>query len=160
MNIKNFFESKTSKGVFYGITIVIVVLFIFQAGMMVGYHKAAFSYRWGDNYSRTFGESRHMIPGFPSGGFMNAHGATGKIIKIDLPTFIIESQDNTEKVIVIKDDTIIRRFRDEVKSSDLKVDDIVVVIGTPNDKGQVEAKFIRLMPSTSDRIESGKAQTK
>jgi hypothetical protein len=41
---------------------------------------------------------------------------------------------------------MIERLRETVKISDLKVDDFVVVIGEPNDSGQIEAKFIRLLP--------------
>ena len=37
-------------------------------------------------------------------------------------------------------------MRDEIKISDLKIGDFIVVIGSPNTDGQVEAKFIRLMP--------------
>jgi hypothetical protein len=51
-----------------------------------------------------------------------------------------------EKIIVLQDSTDIRRFRDVIKSSDLKVDDNIVVIGEPNAKGQIEAKLVRVMP--------------
>jgi hypothetical protein len=56
--------------------------------------------------------------------------------------------------VVIKEDTAIMRFRETIKPSDLKVDDSIVVIGEPNDAGQIEAKFIRVMPSpTGDLFE-------
>ena len=71
----------------------------------------------------------------------------GKIIKIELPTIIVMDKDNTEKVVLIKDDTKIQNKKQDIKNLDLKVDDFIVVIGSPDDQGQIEAKFIRLMPA-------------
>jgi|SRR3989344_4521504 len=147
MHYKELLQSKVPKKILYGIGIAVIALVIFQAGVFVGYHKAAFSYRWGDNYYRTFGEPQKRFGReFPRGGFSDAHGATGKIIKIDLPTFVVQGQDNIEKIVVIKNDTAIRRSRNAAQQTDLKIDDFVVVIGSPNDQGQIEAKLIRLMP--------------
>jgi hypothetical protein len=33
-----------------------------------------------------------------------------------------------------------------IKLADLKIGDIIVIIGSPNDKGQIEAKIIRVFP--------------
>jgi hypothetical protein len=57
-----------------------------------------------------------------------------------------DNKDNTEKVVLIKDDTQIQKMMISVKASGLSVDDFVVVIGDPNNQGQIEAKFIRIMP--------------
>lgn len=130
-----------------GIGLAIIVLVIFQAGIFVGYKKASFSYRWGDNYSRNFGgRMNRPFMGMIRGEFSNAHGTIGKIIKIDLPTFVIESNDNIEKIIVLKNDTIIKKFRETIKPEDLKDNDSVVIIGSPDSEGKIEAKLIRLMP--------------
>jgi hypothetical protein len=144
-DIKKVFESKVSFRILCGIGIVIVALLIFSAGMTVGFNKASFGRAWGENYERNFG----MAPNHPILGrdnFPNANGAIGKIIKIELPTIIVQDKDNTEKVILLKGDTKIQEGRESVTASDLKVNDFVVVIGTPNDQGQVEAKLIRVMP--------------
>ena len=155
MNIKDVFQSKIFRRVLVGIGVAIIALVIFQAGIFVGYRKSGFSYRWGENYYRTFGEHRgrfgKRMPGFPRGrDFSNSHGATGKIVRVDLPTAVIADEDGVEKIIAIKDDTIIRRFRETVKPTDLKPDDFVTVIGSPNDQSQIEAKLIRLLPSPPD----------
>ena len=52
-----------------------------------------------------------------------------------------------EKIVLVNDQTVIRRGRDNVKVSDLKVDNNLVVIGDPNEMGQIAAKLIRLMPA-------------
>ena len=149
MSPKDLIESKKMRAVLYTLGLAILGLGIFQAGVMVGYRKAAFSYNWGNSYYRTFGERGGGFSHGPQmmGNFLNAHGATGRIVKITLPTFIIEGgEDHVEKEILVKDNTIIRRFRDTLTSSDLKIDDFVVIIGSPNDTSQIEAKLIRLLP--------------
>lgn len=144
-DIKSAFESKVSFRILYGIGIAIVALLIFSAGVTVGFRKASFGRSWGENYERNFG----LMPDRPILGrdnFPNANGAIGKIIKIELPTIIVQDRSGTEKVILIKTDTQIQEMRAPVLTTDLKVDDFVVIIGTPNTQGQVEAKFIRVMP--------------
>lgn len=143
--MKSFFDSKTIFKILCVIGATVIALLIFSLGVTVGYRKASFGRAWGENYERNFG----MGPGGPMLGrdnFPNAHGAVGKIIKIELPTVIVQDRDNTEKTILIKNDTQIQSARNSITTNDLKIDDFVVVIGDPNNQGQIEAKFIRVMP--------------
>jgi len=145
-NIRKVLESKTAVRILYVIGIFIIVMLIFSAGIIVGFHKASFGHAWEENYEHNFG----MIPNRPMLGednFPNAHGAIGKIIKIELPTIIVQDKDNTEKVILTKSDTQIQKLKENIPTTDLKIDDFIVVIGTPNQQGQIEAKFIRIMPA-------------
>lgn len=147
--IKNLWQSKFFKGVICTLTILIAVLIIFQAGRFVGFHQAGFSYRMGDNYYRAFEgprQGREMGGGIPYGNMPGGHGAVGKIVKINLPTIIISTPDNLEKTILLGKDTLIRRFRDNASSSDLKVGEMAVVLGEPNQESVIEAKLIRLLP--------------
>lgn len=85
------------------------------------------------------------------GNMPNAHGAVGKIIKVELPTVVVfDGKDLTEKVIVIDDKTEIRKMRDIVSIDDLKLDEHIIVIGSPNSSGQIEAKLIRFIPAPPD----------
>lgn len=149
-NFKDFFQSKKFTKTLCGIGVAIAVLFVFQAGVFVGYKKASFSHRWGDNYHRAFGERKHK-GAFYKGGFQKdfsvAHGSVGKIISISLPSITIEDSDNTEKIALISDKTIVRRFREAINPADLKIDDFAVVIGSPDEQGRIEASLIRIMPS-------------
>lgn len=144
-DIKRVFDSRISFRILCGIGIIIVILLIFSAGITVGFRKASFGRAWGENYERNFG-FRPNRPILGSDNFPNAHGAIGKIIKIELPTIIVQDKDNTEKVVLIKSDTQIQKMMSVVKTSDLAIDDYVVIIGSPNDQGQIEAKLIRIMP--------------
>lgn len=147
MDINKIFQSKASQGILFGLAGLIVVLFIFKVGMVVGSRKADFSSRWGEKYHQNFAG--------PRGGFFNdlgredfieANGVFGQVIKIDGQTLVVKGRDNVERIVLVKEDTAIMRFREKIKPSDLKNDDYVVVIGEPNDNGQIEAKLIRVLP--------------
>lgn len=150
MDLNNFFQSKTFKKILCGIGAVVVFLFVLQAGMFIGYKKASFSYLLGDNYHNTFGPRGGSMMGFPRGGFSGAHGVIGKIVKADSGTLVIEGQDKIEKIVLIKENTVIMSLRNAIKPTDLKVDDFIVVMGSPDDKGQIEAKLIRIMPQAPE----------
>jgi hypothetical protein len=154
--ITKIFKSKVFKTVTYTLGGLVIVFIIFQAGMIAGFRKVSFGRDWGDNYTRNFGSPHqvfHMM-GQEFGDFENmpnAHGAVGKIIKVELPTIVVsDGKDQTEKIIVIDDKTEIRRMRDIVSKDELKVDEHIIVIGTPNSSGQIEAKLIRFIPAPPD----------
>jgi len=147
MDFNKFFQSKIFKIIVFGIAGLIAVLLVFQAGMMVGFKKANFSYRWGENYHRNFAGPRNgFFEDFIGKDFIDAHGVFGSIIKIDPSTLIIKGMNDLEKIILLKDDSVIKRFQDTVRPDDLKVGEYIVVIGSPNDAGQIEAKLIRILP--------------
>ncbi len=145
--MKQLFQSKIFKIVLWGIGIVIVLLLTFRAGEFIGSNKAEFSYRWGENYYRRFAGPKEGFPGNMMGrDFLMGHGTKGYIIKISSTTLTIKDQDGTEKEILISDKTAVRSFRNEISASDLKIDDQVAIIGSPNNAGQIEARLIRVLP--------------
>lgn len=147
MHIQEYIRSQSFKGVLIGFCLAIIALLIFQAGIAMGYRKASFAYRFGDNYYRAFDERPGKFSVFLHNDKMAAHGAAGKVMSIDLPTFVVAGPDNIEKVVLIQDDTLIRRFDAEVTPEELKVDDFTVVLGEPNENSQIEAKLIRVLPT-------------
>jgi hypothetical protein len=148
MDFVKIFKSKTFKIVLSAIAGLIIVLLILALGMFIGYRKANFSYRWGENYHKNFGGPRGgFFQDFSGRDFIEGHGTFGQIIKIDGQTLVTKGQDGVEKIILIKDDTAIKRSREDIKLADLKINDYIVTIGEPNDAGQIEAKLIRIMPS-------------
>jgi len=152
--IKKFAESKNFKKLIYVLGIIFILALVFQAGMIVGFKKASFSRDWGDNYERNFGPKREG-PSFIRDnmkGIPNAHGAIGKIIKVEFPNIVVLDKDQTEKVIIIKDDTSILEKKEILQKESLTVDKFVVVIGNPNAEGQIEAKMIRIMPAPENMM--------
>lgn len=128
-----------------------VAVLIFGAGVFVGQMKARFSYRWAENYHQNFGGPRSGFLGDwrsrpfpPREDFMGGHGIFGPIIKIDGSTLVINGKNGVETTVLVSDKTEIRSPQGALKIGDLKVDDQITVIGSPNSQGQIEAKLIRV----------------
>ncbi len=150
MNIKELINSKKFKAAITVIALAVVVLAVFQVGVFVGFKKASFAKNWGDNYYRTFGRPQNdfKMPGMPKMdiGLTDSHGVAGRVLRVAPPRLMIESPEKIEKSVIIGDKTIIRRFRDNVDISSIQQDEFVVVLGSPNETGEIEAGFVRLMP--------------
>ncbi len=149
MDTKKLFESEAFQRSVIGVGIALAVLVVFQAGVFVGFHKAGFSYRMGDNYYRAFGVAQGPFPHEFVADFPNAHGAIGKIVSVQLPTFVIEEENHSEKVILLTGNTAIRRLKGVATTSDIVPGEFAVVIGAPNDNAEVEAALVRLLPPPS-----------
>lgn len=152
--IKKIVESKNFKIATYVLGGIFVLFFVFQAGMIAGFRKATFRHDWGSNYERNFGPERRA-PKFLDDikGAPNAHGAIGKIIKIEYPKIVVLDKDQTEKVIIVSDSTDILERREKITKEELSIDEFIVVIGSPNEEGQIDAKLIRIMPSPEEMMD-------
>ena len=148
--LKELLESKKTKVTLAVLLALFVILLAFNAGMAVGFRKARFSYEYGDNYHKNFaGPSRGFGDDMRGDSFLNSHGSFGEITEIASTTLVIKAGSEPEKVIAISSSTEIRRFRDRITLPELETGDKVVVVGEPNDSGQIEAKLIRVIPSPS-----------
>lgn len=127
---------------------LLIVLLIFRTGMTIGERKCGFSMKWNDNYHRNFAPQKSgMRPSLMlDNDLLEASGASGQIIKIDGYVLILKSLDNVEKAILVNDKTVIMRFKEAITIKDLLIDEEIVVIGEANEVGQIEAKFIRVLP--------------
>ncbi len=138
------------KWVVIGLAGFAVVVLIFGAGIFVGGMKAKFSYRWAESYHKNFAGPQGGFFGdwrgtsIPPGDFIEGHGTFGEIIKINDSDFVIKGQADLEKIVIIKENTILEKGRMAIKKEELKVGDQVVIIGSPNEQGQIEAKLIRI----------------
>jgi hypothetical protein len=151
-SIVAFFRSKLFIGIIFGVCIMLVVMGIFEAGVMVGYHEATFSSRWGQNYERNFG-SMGMMPGLPNDHLPNPDGTFGKIISVSTAasttTLVVNSPQNPEEKVVVSADTLVRDHMNTINATSLNIGSYVVVLGSPNDQGEIEAKLIRVVPAPS-----------
>lgn len=158
MKIDDILQSKILKWTIFGVLIFTITVFVFSVGVFVGTRSANFAFDWADQYHRNFGGPEGGIFGDFStgGGLTSPNGCFGQIIKIDLDKNVITVKDrDVEKVILVGDKTTIVFQKDNLKISDLKVDDKIVVIGEPNEQGQIEARLIRVMPSIKTSSSSG-----
>jgi RNase P/RNase MRP subunit p29 len=145
--IAKIFQSKLFKGIILIVIALIVVLLAFKAGTMIGFKRADFACGWGDNYHKNFGGPKGgFFEDMNDRNFMPGNGIFGQIIKVEGNTLTIKGQDNLEKSVLVEEKTSIMKFREQLKISDLKVDDNVIVMGEPNESGQTVARLIRIMP--------------
>ncbi len=147
--IEKFFESKKLHKVVIVLLLLGIILFIFEAGVLVGYKQAFFSCHLGENYYKDFeGKevNEQILPNIDTQNLPNSNGATGSILKISLPSVVVADRDGVEKTITLTDDTIYRKFRGDILATDLKVGDFVVVIGSPTESGNIEARLVRVIP--------------
>lgn len=147
MDINKILQSKVFTGVIIAVIVLMILLLGFKIGTIVGARKADFSCRWSDNYHRNFGgPQKGFLQGLGDRDFIEANGTFGQIIKIDGFTLVVKGRNDVEKVVLVNDATVIKNFQNTIKVGDLKVDNLVVIIGEPNASGQIEAKLIRVMP--------------
>ncbi|NTU99234.1 hypothetical protein HGA64_04505 [Candidatus Falkowbacteria bacterium] len=160
MNKQEFFQSKQFKSGVIALAIIFLCLASFKAGMIIGYRKAGFSFRWSDNYHRNFvgpfdGNPGRQLPVRGMGGmmrpfddrmFMQSGGVAGFILTINNQKLTVENPFGEEQSVLVSDKTVVKKFRENIKASDLKPDDFVTVVGEPNKNGEIEARLIRVMP--------------
>lgn len=148
---KEFFQSKVFLGFIIGIATFLILAIVFQVGVFVGFKKASFSQRLGENYGRIFGDDKApqmggMFAGMPFDNIPGGHGAVGKVIKTSTSTIVVAEPNNIEKVILLNQETSIREARGEIKAGDITVGDFVSIIGEANSQGEIEAKLVRVLP--------------
>jgi len=149
--IKTVLRNTKVKWTIYILVCIFFALVIFQAGMYVGFKKAGYSFRTGEEYFREMnGQPDSHFMGIDRNDFTNSHGAIGKIITINLPSVIISDKDGIEKTIIVSTSTSIRQMKNQLTAADLKVDDFLTVIGEPNANAGIDAKLIRIMPAPAN----------
>lgn len=146
--VKDFLKNTKTKKIIKILGFVVIALLIFQAGMFVGFKKASFSFKTGEQYFRQMsGKPNDRFMGINRGDFGNSHGAIGKVVSIELPSIVISDKDGIEKTILISTSTSIKEAKNTIKDTDLQIDEFVTVIGDPNSNAEIEAKLIRIMPN-------------
>lgn len=137
--MKQLFTSKKLIIILWIVGGLILLLVAFGLGMAVGTRRADFYSRFGENYERNFSLAR---------GF-NAHGVAGEVIDTSTSTISVKDFNGSEESVSILPDTIVSKGDQIVSSTAIMAGNGVIVIGHPDDEGQIEARFIRLFPSSS-----------
>jgi hypothetical protein len=143
-----FVRSRLFAGIVMGVGITLIVLCIFEVGIAIGYHEATFSSHWGANYGTNFGGGDYGLDAHQP----TAHGSTGKILSVDTTgattTIIVDGgTSHPEQKVLVTSDTVIRSQENTLTASALTVGVNVVVLGTPDDTGVIDAKLIRIVPA-------------
>ncbi len=153
--MKNFFQSKELKIATIAVGIILILAGTLAVGIKIGFHKARYSYKWGENYERNFAGSRPSFPrsgslgpmmrNFEGDDFRNGFGMAGTVISIADNKLIVKDRDGKENTAEVTSETIIKKRRsDELSIGDIKTDERVVVMGKPDESGVVKAILIRI----------------
>jgi hypothetical protein len=147
-SLNHFFRSRLFVGILIGVAVMFVLVCVFETGVAVGYHEATFSSHWGANYERNFGGSGMQgSMGLPDGHDPEAYGATGEIISVSGSTIVVQNSNRQEEKVVINSTTSIRNQENTITASALTDGTYVVVVGDPDDDGNIDASLIRVIPS-------------
>ena len=166
MSTQEMLKSKKFKIAALVVGAFILVLVSFAGGMAIGFRKAKFSYKFGENYERNFtghGPSGMMDGRGPQGmmgdfggrGFRNGHGIAGAIISVADNKIVIKDRDGQENTISVSDQTLIKRGQSTINGNDLKNDEQIVVMGRPGDSGTINADLIRVFDNGNNTNNNG-----
>jgi Domain of unknown function (DUF5666) len=164
MTTKQLVQSQYFKIIALTLTVFLVALISFFAGVQVGFHKASFSARFGENYERNFlkesnlrGE-RDLSPLKKMAGKMNmdhgmrnAHGVGGTIVSVSGDSLVLTDKKNQENTVRITDATIINRGKNTVTKETLIPGERVIVVGKPQEDGVVSAHLIRVFEAEPNK---------
>jgi len=153
MNLDKISQSKLLQAIIMGVAVFAVLFLVLSLGIFIGRKRADFSFRWAEQYHQNFaGPKGGFFQDFTEQDIIGAHGIFGQIIKIDPSTdteravLTIMGKGNVEEIVLVGEDAVIKTQKNDLDFSELKVGDSAVVIGSPNNQGQIEAKLIRIMP--------------
>lgn len=158
MTFQEYTQSKSFRTGVLVAGVLLVALVSFASGVTVGFHKARFSYAWGENYERNFiggpmgGPGRGMMGSLDGRGFRNPHGTIGTIMTLSDDLLTVKDRENQESSVRISERTIIMKQRVKLTRGDLVSGDRVVVIGKPAEDGVVVADFIRVFAPDEDSL--------
>lgn len=145
---RHFFANRFFKWTVFILVELIIVISVFSLGINVGRHEERFAKQWVQNYPRNFGGPKIFTVqvGTPE-PFMQPHGLFGTVLSkaTDNKSLVLKGQDNVEKTVLMEPDTTIQKGITTIKTSDLKAKDSVVIIGEPTEKGEIEARLIRVL---------------
>ena len=146
-SLSHFVRSRLFAGILIGVGIMFILVCVFEAGVSLGYHEATFSSHWGANYEQNFGNGGMQgSMGIPDGHDPEPHGTAGQIISISGSTIVVQNTDRQEQKIVISSSTVIRNQENTMTAASLATGDYVVIVGNPDNQGNIEASLIRIIP--------------
>jgi hypothetical protein len=152
--MKEFLQSRTVTKIMVFLGIVLAMLIVFQAGVVVGFHRGLFAGKWSQNYYRGLSGTNSIYSPFMR-ETKNPHGVVGEIISMSSSTFLVKGRDSAEEVVNITPTTTIRSLWNKASFDDFHNGTELVVIGEPDDAGEITASFIRILspnPTTESVI--------
>jgi hypothetical protein len=146
--MSNFLESKKVRAVLWILGGLIILFMAFGWGVSVGYQRAGFAAGFDKNYYRIFFGDPRIGPA-PAPMPAAIHGVVGTVIDLSTSTISVKDQEGNEQSVAVSSGTDIRDGDGDVQITSLAVNDMIAVIGEPNNMGQIDARFIRVLAASS-----------
>lgn len=130
---------------------IVLLLIAFRIGVLVGYHKAQFSFEWGQ---RRYNEVAHMHSGRGMGGtfanwfgheFMQAHGVSGTVISSSDTQLVVRDDDGNDKTVSMTTSTPVRGDQNATSTARINPNDNVLVVGSPASDGTIKATLVQII---------------
>ena len=136
--------SPTGRWVLIGVGAVLGGLLIFHAGTVVGYNRA---FRFHGAPREFSVQMMGGMPGFnlPQSFIPEGHGIVGVIQSAQGSLLTIAAPDGDLVPIYVSSSTQIRNDAGDASSSALMPQQSIVILGTPDDQGRINAQFIRIV---------------
>ncbi len=145
--MKNYFRSNAVSKIILALSILLVILLIFQAGVLMGYRQGFFASNWNGAHGQYMTSPDSIFaPFIHDSDDVNPHGAIGNIVSIHFPSLLIKGPNSAEQVVNISSTTSIRFMHGNASTSDLVPGNSVIIVGEPQSNGSISAAFIRIMP--------------
>lgn len=150
-------HAKSTRVALWSIGAVVIALFIFGLGAAVGYHRGVFASRFGENYITNFRSNMGIEGEGPRHGGaapLNQYGIVGKVIQVNASGSVIfvERSGGSEGWVAVQSSTVIRKDQATITPAQIDPGNLMVVIGSPDGKGQILARFIRVFSETSTTL--------
>lgn len=133
MPLKEISHLSTYTKTFALIAVLILLLLSFSLGYSIGHSRYIFIRNWDKNYGSNMMDN------------INSHGAIGTVISVNLPTFVVQGNRQTEQVVVVSSSTLVRYMRQNGNATDIIPGRQVMVVGYPLDDGRIQASLIRIL---------------
>ena len=78
-------------------------------------------------------------------GDFAGHGAVGSIQTIKDQTITVLQPDGTTEIVLVNPQTHIEQNRKRITLADLKINDRIAVVGTPDSQGEISARWIHIL---------------
>lgn len=138
---KTFFASQWLRISLTALSGLIAVAVVFGAGFFAG--------RWSASPLGFFGLFTRAPREFT---VRTGHGAIGTIQSIEGQRITIQSRDGKLATILVSSETRFDKNFEKIPFTDLKMNDQIVVIGSPNDSGEIKARLIGLVDLSKFRF--------
>lgn len=145
MNIDSILKSKVLHVTLSMLGGFFLLVLVFHAGQIIGFRKAELSLGLLGGRGAYGYVDQEFLREFVDREVVNSHGVSGVVVSVAEPFFIMQSSSGLEREVSVSGNTIIRRGPSSITLQELRPLNRVVVLGSTEDTGTLEAKFVRIL---------------